>query len=83
MAQAQLDKEKLKKNYKDSSTNTDDKNIVITLSHSKSVTVYYSKAYKEYVVSFNLGAKKFIITKKKWLYLRNFLEQIDSTITNQ
>jgi ABC-type transport system substrate-binding protein len=47
MALTQLDKKKLKKNYKDSTTNTDDKNIVITLSHSKSVTVYYSKAYKK------------------------------------
>ena len=55
----------------------------ITLSHSKTIQVYYSKAYKEYVVSFNLGSKKFIITKKKWLYFRNFLTQIDNTIVNQ
>jgi hypothetical protein len=83
MAQAQLDLKKHKKMLKDSSTNTNDKSLSITLSHSKSIQVYYSKAYKEYVISFNLGAKKFIISKKKWLYFRNFLAQIDEAIVNQ
>ena len=42
MAQAQLDKKK-RIIYKDSSTNTDDKSLLVTLSHSKSIEVYYSK----------------------------------------
>jgi hypothetical protein len=83
MAQAQLDLLKLTKKLKDSSTNTNDNSLSITLSHSKTIQVYYSKAYREYVVSFNLGSKKFIITKKKWLYFRNFLTQIDDTLVNQ
>ena len=82
MAQAQLDKKK-RIIYKDSSTNTDDKSFLVTLSHSKSIEVYYSKSYREYVVSFNLGSKKFIISKNKWIYFRNFLEQIDDIILNQ
>ena len=53
MAQAQVDFLK-KKNYRDASTDTSDqKSISITLSHSKSVKVYYSKAFKEFVVSLN------------------------------
>ena len=83
MAQAQVDFLK-KKIYRDASTDTNDKNsISITLSHSKSVKVYYSKAFKEFVVSFELGSKKFVFSKKKWLYFRNFLEQIDEIIINQ
>ena len=83
MAQAQVELLK-KKFYKDASTDTNDKmSISITLSHSKSVKVYYSKAFKEFVVSFELGSKKFVFSKKKWLYFRNFLEQIDEVIINQ
>lgn len=83
MAQAQVDFLK-KKIYRDASTDTNDqKSISITLSHSKSVKVYYSKAFKEFVVSFELGSKKFVFSKKKWLYFRNFLEQIDEIIINQ
>jgi hypothetical protein len=57
--------------------------LSISLSHSKKVELYYSKSYKEYVLSFNLGkSKKFIITKKKWQYFRQYLSQIDETLTN-
>jgi hypothetical protein len=56
--------------------------LSISLSHSKKIELYYSKSYKDYVLSFNLGkSKKFIITKKKWLYFRKFLNQIDQTLT--
>ena len=83
MAQAQVEFLK-KKFFRDASTDTNDKNsISIKLSHSKSVKVYYSKAFKEFVVSFGLGSKKFVFSKKKWLYFRNFLEQIDEIIINQ
>ncbi len=86
MAQAAVDRFKSQKGsilLKDAATDTSDKNISITISHSKSVQVYYSKSYKEYIVSFNIGSKKFIFTKKKWLYFRNFLNLIDETIVNQ
>jgi len=83
MTQKQIDIFKQKKIYKDASTDTNEKNLFITLSHSKNIQVYFSKSYKEYVLSFNLGAKKFIITKKKWIYFRDFIQQIDDILINQ
>ena len=64
MAQAAIDRLKREKPLlKNASTDTNDKNISISISNSKSVQVYYSKSYKEYIVSFNVGSKKFIFTK--------------------
>jgi hypothetical protein len=84
MAQATIDRFKREKPLlKHASTDTNDKNISISISNSKSVQVYYSKSYKEYIVSFNIGSKKFIFTRRKWLYFRTFLELIDETIINQ
>jgi len=84
MAQATIDRFKREKPLlKIASTDTNDKNISISISNSKSVQVYYSKSYKEYIVSFNIGSKKFIFTRRKWLYFRTFLELIDETIINQ
>jgi hypothetical protein len=84
MAQATIDRFKREKPLlKNASTDTNDKNISISISNSKSVQVYYSKSYKEYIVSFNIGSKKFIFTRRKWLYFRTFLELIDETIINQ
>jgi hypothetical protein len=69
MAQATIDRFKREKPLlKNASTDTNDKNISISISNSKSVQVYYSKSYKEYIVSFNIGSKKFIFTRRKWLY---------------
>ena len=59
-----------------------DDDLCISLSHSKRIQLYFSKSYREKVLSFNLGnSKKFIITKKKWMYFRKFLKQIDETMT--
>jgi hypothetical protein len=81
MAQALVDKLKY---LKTTSTQTNDKELEIQLSHSKIIKVYCSKAFKEYVVSFNLGnSKKFVISRSKWLYLRKYLNQIDQIIVEQ
>ena len=81
MAQALIDK---LKHLKTISTQTNDKDLEIQLSHSKIIKVYYSKAFKEYVVSFNLGnSKKFVISRAKWLYLRKFLDKIDKILVEQ
>ena len=64
-------------------SNKFDKNLSIIFSQSKKIEVYYSKSYKEFVLSFNLGSKKFIIDKKKWIYFRLFLNKIDETLVNQ
>ena len=63
--------------------NKSDKNLSIIFSQSKKIEVYYSKSYKEFVLSFNLGSKKFISDKKKWIYFRLFLNKIDETLVNQ
>ena len=81
MAQALIDK---LKHLKTISTQTSDKELEIQLSHSKIIKVYYSKSFKEYVVSFNLGnSKKFVISRAKWLYLRKFLDKIDKILVEQ
>ena len=56
--------------------------LCITLSQSKKIQLYYSKSYKENVLSFNLGkSKKFTLNKKNWLVFRKFLYQIDYSLT--
>jgi len=51
----------------------------LLLTQHKSISIYYSKAYKDIVLSFNLGkSKKFIITRENWFYFRNYLSEIDS-----
>ena len=80
MAQKMID---LKK-FKDVSTQThNSKEMSINLSDHKKIQVYYSKKYKQYVVSFNLGVKKFILKKKSWTFFRQFLKQIDDIILDQ
>jgi hypothetical protein len=64
-------------------SNKSDKNLSIIFTQSKKIEVYYSKSYKQFVVSFKLGSKKFIIDKKKWIYFRLFLNKIDDIIINQ
>lgn len=73
-----------KRQFKHAATDRDKKKeISITLSNSKQINVYYSKSFKEFVISFNLGSKKFVINRKNWLYFRKFLNDIDQTILNQ
>ncbi len=60
----------------------DNDDLCISLSHSKKIQLYHSKSYKDLVLSFNLGqSKKFIITKKKWLIFRKYLNQIDQALS--
>ncbi len=90
MAQAMLDRNEFKRHIKSNiksksvGVQTGDLNeLCITLSHSKNIKVYFSKSYKDYVASFNMGSsKKFIITKAKWKILRNYLNEIDNILSN-
>ena len=53
------------------------------LSDYKSVRLYYSKSYKDYVVSLNLGnSKKFIITKSMWKTFKIYYPLIDKVLQN-
>ena len=79
MAQAMLDKLKIKK---DSSTQTGDpKEFQINLSENKHIRIYFSKTYKTHILSLNFGnCKKYIITKSMWKRLRVHLDRIDEIL---
>ena len=79
MAQKMLDL----KNYKiNVSTQTGEINeFCVYLSSCKILKLYYSKSYKDYVLSFNFGkSKKYIITKSMWKILYEFLPKINGTL---
>lgn len=77
MAQAMIDKLK-----KSASTQTEF-DFTFFLSNYKSVRIYFSKSYKDYVVSFNLGiSKKFIVTKSMWKILRIYYPLINKYLQN-
>lgn len=84
MTQRQLDLRKIA-NQLNKATQTDDsKEFTIYLSRYKFVRVYKSKAYKEYVLSFNFGkCKKYIITKSMWNILAKNFNQINGTLGNK
>jgi hypothetical protein len=79
MAQAMLCKRKLVDIATQTGINDE---FFLNLSKSKVVRLYYSKSYKDYVLSFKLGkSKKFIITKCMWGIFRNYLTHIDTVLT--
>lgn len=53
----------------------------VALSQNKIARLYYSEAYKDVVLSFNINnAKSFIITRSMWKILRNHLFKIDNEL---
>ena len=71
--------DKLKKNV---STQTQF-DFTFNLTNYKTVRIYYSKSYKEYVVSLNLGnSKKFIITKSMWKIFKIYYPLIEKILEN-
>ena len=86
MTQKMIENKKIElklKNSKSIGIQTGDENErCITISDTKKIHLYYSKSYKNYIISFNLNeSKKFILTKKKWLLFRNHIEEIDEIMT--
>jgi S-adenosylhomocysteine hydrolase len=88
MVQKMIDMKKLShniavynSNLRDNFTQTttfDDNSMSVFLSSHKLVNLYYSKAYKDFVLCFSFSnCKKFIITRSMWKILRNHLKQID------
>lgn len=54
----------------------------ISLSENKRARIFYSKSYKEYVLSFNYtNCKKFIVSKSMWKIFRIHFNRIDSILT--
>jgi len=85
MAQQQLDKIgfKIKNKHSDVTTQTGDiYGFVIYLTGNKIARVYYSEAYKDYVLSFNYGTcKKFIVTRAMWKIIMNNMQQLNNVFS--
>lgn len=81
MAQKMVDEWK-KRQYRNVAVQTGDfEEFKLNFSNFKSVRLYYSMAYKDFVLSFNLGnSKKFILTKTMWKLFRNYLAHIDKVL---
>lgn len=79
MAQAQLDRIKFQKNV---AIQTGDRNeLTINLSKTKTFRMYYSKSYKDYVISFNFtNCRKFIISRSMWKIFRKYINIIDGEL---
>jgi hypothetical protein len=82
MAQKMLD---IKKNsYATKYTQTvevDDGEFCVYMSHNKLFRVYFSKSYKQYVLSFDFGNfKKYIMTQSMWIIFRKHIQNIDKVI---
>ena len=72
--------DKLKKKSVSTQTQLD---FTFYLSDYKSVRLYYSKSYKDYVLSLALGnSKKFIITKSMWKIFKIYYPLIDKVLQN-
>ena len=86
MVQRMLDNKNFEsklKNNKSIGIQTGDENErCLTISDTKKIRLYYSKSYKNYILSFDLNdSKKFILTKEKWLIFRKHIEEIDDIMT--
>ena len=86
MVQRMLDNKNFEsklKNNKSIGIQTGDENErCLTISDTKKIRLYYSKSYKNYILSFDLNdSKKFILTKEKWLLFRKHIEEIADSMT--
>lgn len=82
MAQAQIDffKKQLEKTNNNKITQTEI-DYSIQLNETKHARIYYSKAYKDYVLSFNINStKSFIITRDMWKIFKLNIIQFDSIL---
>ena len=77
MAQAQVDQIKFLKNL----AVQKDNEMTINLSKSKKFRMYYSKSYKDYVISFNFtNCRKFLISRSMWKIFRKYINIIDGEL---
>ena len=77
MAQAMLNRPKV-----NSSTQTGDYiEFFANLSKTKTLHMYFSESYKDYVVCLSFSnCKKYIITRAMWKNFRNYINQIDNVL---
>ena len=54
------------------------KRLTLNFANSnKNITMYYSKFFKNYIISFNIGKKKFIMNRLKWKYFESYIDEIN------
>ena len=87
MAQKMIDQMKILllslENKRDISTQTQSE-FRVNLTAKRKFTVYYSKCYKDFVLSFSFSdGKNYIITRDMWLIFRKFIPQIDILLTKK
>ena len=59
-------------------TNDSRKKIILTFANtSKNITMYYSKYFKNYIISFNIGRKKFIMNRALWKIFESYINDIN------
>ena len=85
MAQKMIDLMKdSKKKIKTVATQTGiNDEFCIYLTNNKTIRVFYSKSYKQYVISFNFGnCVKYIITQDMWFIFKNHFDKIETIFKN-
>ena len=81
MAQAAVEARKLKKTIGTQTGDSDE--MMFYISNKKIVRLYYSKVYKERVVSLNLSSSKsFVLNKVLWNQFRKLFPFIDKYFEN-
>lgn len=85
MTQKQVDiyLAQLKKSVSTQTGHRECQEFQLSLSDHKRLRLFYSKSYKDYVLSFNYtNCKKFIISKSMWQILRPYLNKIDRVLSS-
>ena len=78
MAQAMLN---LRAKINASTQTGDSIEFFVYLSKTKTLHLYWSESYKDYVVCLNFSnCKKYIITRLMWKKFRNYINQIDHVL---
>jgi hypothetical protein len=74
-------RKQLETNHSISTQTGDFYEFAVQLNESKRARLYWSEAYKDYVLAFNINkSKSFIITRSMWKKLRNHLIQINNVL---
>ena len=80
MAEAMIIQKKLLKNSKSTQTG-DFIEFLVYLDKTKTVRLYYSSSYKDYVLCLHFSNnKRYIVTKPMWKIFRKHLVNIDNVL---
>ena len=83
MAQEMINQYKLelKKKSETKSTQTGELEFMVYLDRTKTMRMYYSESYKDYVLCLHFSNnKRYIITKNMWKIFRKYIELINHVL---